>query len=76
VADRDQLEQALRQVPEEFRVPLVLRDVGDLDYAEIADTLGVPIGTVKSRIARGRAALAQIVRAGNQTDPDERPTSR
>ncbi len=76
VADRDHLEQALRQVPEEFRVPLVLRDVGDLDYAEIADTLGVPIGTVKSRIARGRAALAQIVRAGNQTDPDERPTSR
>jgi RNA polymerase sigma-70 factor (ECF subfamily) len=76
VADRDQLEQALRLVPEEFRVPLVLRDVGDLDYAEIADTLGVPIGTVKSRIARGRAALAQIVRAGNHTDPDERPTPR
>ena len=63
-------------MPEEFRVPLVLRDVGDLDYAEIADTLGVPIGTVKSRIARGRAALAQIVRAGNQPDPDERPTPR
>ncbi len=74
VADREQLDQALRQVPEEFRVPLVLRDVGDLDYAEIAETLDVPIGTVKSRIARGRAALAQIVRAGNHTDPDERPT--
>lgn len=76
VADRELLEQALRQVPEEFRLPLVLRDVGDLDYAEIADSLGIPLGTVKSRIARGRAALAQIVRAGNQTDPDERPTPR
>jgi RNA polymerase sigma-70 factor (ECF subfamily) len=76
IADRDLLQQALLQLPEEFRVPLVLRDVGDLDYAEIAATLDVPIGTVKSRIARGRAALAQIVRAGNHTDPDERPTSR
>jgi RNA polymerase sigma-70 factor (ECF subfamily) len=74
VADREQLGQALRQVPEDFRVPLVLRDVADLDYAEIADTLDIPVGTVKSRIARGRAALAQIVRAGNQTDPGERPT--
>ncbi len=76
ITDRDQLDQALRQVPEEFRVPLVLRDVGDLDYAEIAATLDIPVGTVKSRIARGRAALAQIVRAGNHTDPDERPTPR
>jgi RNA polymerase sigma-70 factor, ECF subfamily len=76
VADRDHLEQALRQVPEEFRVPLVLRDVGDLDYSEIADTLHIPVGTVKSRIARGRAALAQIVRSGNQTDIDERPSPR
>jgi RNA polymerase sigma-70 factor, ECF subfamily len=74
VADRQQLDRALRAVPEEFRVPLVLRDVGDLDYAEIAATLELPIGTVKSRIARGRAALAQILRAGNHIDPDERPT--
>ncbi len=74
VDDRLLLDQALRRVPEEFRVPLVLRDVGDLDYAEIADTLGVPVGTVKSRIARGRAALAQVLRAGNRTDPNERPT--
>lgn len=72
--DRIELDAALRKVPEEFRVPLVLRDVGDLDYAEIAATLDVPVGTVKSRIARGRAALAQIVRAGNRDDPDGRPT--
>lgn len=73
VTDRMALDGALRQVPEEFRVPLVLRDVGDLDYAEIAATLDIPVGTVKSRIARGRAALAEIVRAGNRDDPDERP---
>jgi RNA polymerase sigma-70 factor, ECF subfamily len=72
--DRIELDHALRLVPEEFRVPLVLRDVGDLDYAEIAATLDVPIGTVKSRIARGRAALAQIVRAGNRDDLARRPT--
>ena len=75
MADRDQLEQALRQVPEEFRVPLVLRDVGDLDYAEIADTLGVPIGTVKSRIARGRGMLATaLARHGNHEPAPQRPT--
>ena len=44
---------------------VVLRDVGDLDYAEIATVLGVPVGTVKSRIARGRAIL--IGRLGNRS---------
>jgi RNA polymerase sigma-70 factor, ECF subfamily len=76
VAEHEALDAALRRLPEEFRVPLVLRDVGDLDYAEIAETLGVPLGTVKSRIARGRAALAEILRDGNHTTPDERPTPR
>ena len=46
---------------------VVLRDVGDLDYAEIATVLDVPVGTVKSRIARGRAML--IDRLGNRSDP-------
>jgi RNA polymerase sigma-70 factor (ECF subfamily) len=58
VADRLDLEAALAALPEDYRVAVVLRDVGDLDYAEIAATLGIPIGTVRSRIARGRAALA------------------
>lgn len=75
MGDRMAIDDGLRQVPEDFRVPLVLRDVCDLDYAEIAATLDIPVGTVKSRIARGRGVLAQILRAGNQTDPDDRPTS-
>ncbi len=58
VVDRLDLETALAALPEEFRAAVVLRDVADLDYAAIAATLDVPIGTVRSRIARGRAALA------------------
>ncbi len=56
--DRVALDDALARLPEDFRVAVVLRDVADLDYAEIAATLDIPIGTVRSRIARGRAALA------------------
>jgi RNA polymerase sigma-70 factor (ECF subfamily) len=49
---------ALAEVPEDFRVALVLADVQDLPYEEIAKVLDVPIGTVKSRVHRGRLALA------------------
>ena len=76
LGDRLALEAALLDVPEEFRVAVVLRDVADLDYAEIAEVLDVPVGTVKSRIARGRSQLSAILAAGgNQHDSDERPTS-
>ena len=75
IADRMAIDAALAGLAEEFRVPIVLRDVADFDYAEIADTLGIPVGTVKSRIARGRANLAQLLRDGNQPSPDERPTN-
>lgn len=50
---------ALSKVPHDFRVALVLRYVADLDYAEIADILAVPVGTVRSRLARGKEALAR-----------------
>lgn len=52
------VDAALATVPPDFRAAVVLRDLGGLDYAEIADILAVPIGTVRSRIARGRAAVA------------------
>ncbi len=58
VGDRLDIEAALARIPEDFRVAVVLRDVADMDYAEIAESLSIPIGTVRSRIARGRAALA------------------
>jgi RNA polymerase sigma-70 factor (ECF subfamily) len=59
VAARLDVDAALAQVPEEFRVAVVLRDLCDLDYAEIADVLDVPPGTVRSRISRGRAILVE-----------------
>jgi RNA polymerase sigma-70 factor, ECF subfamily len=58
VADRVSIDQALARLPTDFRAPVVLRDVIGLDYAEIAEVLDIPPGTVRSRIARGRRALA------------------
>jgi RNA polymerase sigma-70 factor (ECF subfamily) len=52
---------ALARIPEEFRVALVLADVEDLPYEEIARVLDVPVGTVKSRVHRGRVALARAM---------------
>ncbi len=51
--------RAIDALPEEFREALVLSDVEDLSYAEIAKVLNVPIGTVKSRLFRARQALQQ-----------------
>jgi RNA polymerase sigma-70 factor, ECF subfamily len=59
--DRLAIDEALASLPEEFRVPVVLRDHLGLDYAEIADVLGLPPGTVRSRIARGRGRLADML---------------
>jgi RNA polymerase sigma-70 factor (ECF subfamily) len=72
VGARIDVDTALAALPEEFRVAVVLRDLCDLDYAEIAEVLDVPPGTVRSRIARGRAALAEAL--GNPTTIEQRPT--
>ena len=53
------MDTALSTLAPEFRAAVVLRDLCDLDYAEIGEVLGIPPGTVRSRIARGRAALAE-----------------
>lgn len=76
VTDRMAIDAALASLPDEFRLPVVMRDVGDLDYAEIAVELGVPIGTVKSRIARGRKLLLERLHGddGNRGHPGRRPT--
>lgn len=73
VVDRFVLDDALAGLAEEFRAPVVLRDQLGLDYAEIAEVLEIPPGTVRSRIARGRAALARSL-GGNQSAVGERPT--
>jgi RNA polymerase sigma-70 factor, ECF subfamily len=58
-----EVQAALASIPEEFRTPVVLCDVADQSYEAIASTLSVPVGTVRSRIHRGRrllrAALAE-----------------
>jgi len=55
------LEEALAEINPVFRAALVLREVEDMSYEEIADVLEVSIGTVKSRIVRGREALRRIL---------------
>jgi RNA polymerase sigma-70 factor (ECF subfamily) len=59
---RDLLRRALGQLPETLRTAVVMRDFKELSYQEIANELGLPEGTVKSRINRGRLELARQVR--------------
>jgi RNA polymerase sigma-70 factor (ECF subfamily) len=54
----DETEHALRALPEEFRIAVLLADVEGLSYEEIAQVMDCPEGTVRSRLARGRALLA------------------
>ncbi|HZQ93410.1 MAG TPA: sigma-70 family RNA polymerase sigma factor [Candidatus Sulfotelmatobacter sp.] len=53
------VEEELRKVPEPYRTTLVLRDLEEMSYEEIAEVLEISLGTVKSRLTRGRAALRQ-----------------
>jgi RNA polymerase sigma-70 factor (ECF subfamily) len=56
---RRKVEEALRQVPEPYRTTLILRDLEEMRYEEIAEVLEISLGTVKSRLTRGREALKQ-----------------
>jgi RNA polymerase sigma-70 factor (ECF subfamily) len=82
VAERLDLDLALAELPEEFRVVIVLRDQMGLDYAEIAEVLDIPPGTVRSRIARGRGRLADLLAPAHGSDgnrgtvPDVEGTER
>jgi RNA polymerase sigma-70 factor (ECF subfamily) len=55
------IQQALKQLSPELREAVILRDLDDLDYKEIAQVLRIPEGTVKSRISRGRMELARLL---------------
>ncbi len=59
---KELLQRGLDQLSPDLREAVVLRDLQDLDYAEIAQVLGVPEGTVKSRINRGRLELARVLK--------------
>jgi RNA polymerase sigma-70 factor (ECF subfamily) len=56
---QQRVEQELRKVPEPYRTTLILRDLEEMSYEEIAEVLEVSLGTVKSRLTRGREALRQ-----------------
>jgi len=65
------VDAALRRLAPEHRAAVVLRDLCDLTYEEIAVILDVPIGTVRSRIARGRGALADLMTGTRDDASDE-----
>jgi RNA polymerase sigma factor (sigma-70 family) len=72
-ADIDLVRKAIEAIPEPFREAIVLRELEDLSYAEIAEVTGVPIGTVMSRLARGRAMLAkELLPASRMADEQSR----
>ncbi len=71
--DAIEVQRALLAIPEEFRAPLVLHDAQDVPVQQVADILGVPVGTVKSRLHRGRVALARALGVG-EPEQDERPS--
>lgn len=52
-----QIGAALQKIPEEFRAPIVLVDMGDFSYTEAAEILSCPVGTIRSRLSRGRRLL-------------------
>ena len=72
VAGAHDVAAALAQVPEDFRVAIVLADVHDLPYEEIAKVLDLPVGTVKSRVHRGRIALARALGIEPSSEPGGR----
>jgi len=58
---REDLERALGTLPEHYRIVVILSDLEEFSYTEIAETLEVPVGTVRSRLARARSALQKIL---------------
>ncbi len=71
-ADRCALAEAIDRLPREFREPVILRELEELSYQEIAAILEIPIGTVMSRLARARQRLAQAIAGGQRKDAYQR----
>jgi RNA polymerase sigma factor (sigma-70 family) len=66
-ADRERLAALLASLPDRYRIPIILRHVDDLSYAELAEALGRPEGTLKAQVSRGLALL----RAAAASEPEE-----
>ncbi len=56
------MQKAIAQLPQDYRIAVVLRDLEELNYEEISAMLNLPIGTIKSNIFRGRRMLKKILR--------------
>ena len=70
ITDEDML-AALARVPQNFREVLLLADVQEFSYKEVADTLNIPVGTVMSRLSRGRAILRTQLTVMEKTSEKE-----
>ena len=79
IANADALQTALNQLSEEYRTPLILFYFEDFSYKQIAEMLEIPVGTVMSRLSRGKTHLRQRMAPAMQTtphaDPDKRRTA-
>ena len=74
VADRIVVHDALAQLPDEYREAVVMHDLGGIPYQEIATLTGTHIGTVKSRISRGRRRLAELMEHPSATETSKEVT--
>src|SRR3984957_4867738 len=69
-SDREEVRQALEQLPSDFREAIVLREMEGLSYREISAAIGVPLGTVMSRLSRGRDWLRRILSGPRPVKPE------
>ena len=73
VHDRDQLERGFARLPAQQRAVLVLQHYLGLSHEEMADVLGIPVGTVRSRLHGARGAMRAALEADARPVPRERP---
>ncbi|MBI2427436.1 MAG: sigma-70 family RNA polymerase sigma factor [Ignavibacteriales bacterium] len=59
---KETIEQSLQKLPEKYRMPIILKDIDGFSYDEIAEALDCEVGTVKSRLSRGRAMLKELLK--------------
>jgi RNA polymerase sigma-70 factor (ECF subfamily) len=73
IQSREAIERALEQLPAAYREVVLLCDVEEMKYQEIAETLGVPIGTVMSRLGRGRKMMRAMLQSDTRNETKVKP---